>query len=242
MPSTHSKHMESPSLFSLLRHTTAPKKSSKGSGGSGGGGSKGKGGGGLLRMFKLLPMLTTGCKMAALLGSLHRKPLLTDRATTVTLFGYRKARLCLAIQEDPHRPPVFVVELPMLTTALHREMASDMLRIALETETRSHKKRLLEEYVWAVYCNGRKVGYSIRRKNMSEEEAHVMQLLRGVSMGAGVLPSLSEKESAADGELTYIRARFDRVVGSKDSESFYMINPEGASSPQELSIFFLRLR
>lgn len=79
---------------------------------------------------------------------------------------------------------------------------------------------------------------------MSEEEAHVMQLLRGVSMGAGVLPRPpSEKaESAAEGELTYIRARFDRVVGSKDSESLYMINPEGASSPQELSIFFLRLR
>lgn len=227
--------MESPALFSLLRHSTrhmsshdTPKKQTK----SGGGG-------GLLRMFKLFPMLTTGCKMAALLGSLQRKPLLTDKATTVTLFGYRKGRLCLAIQEDPHRQPVFVIELPMLTTALHREMASDMLRIALETDTKSHKKKLLEEFVWAVYCNGRKVGYSIRRKNMSEDEAHVMQLLRGVSMGAGVLPSLSD---TPDGDFTYIRARFDRVVGSKDSESFYMINPEGASSPQELTIFFLRLR
>lgn len=188
-------------------------------------------------MFKLLPMLSTGCKMAALLGGLHRRPLIADKATTVTMFGYRKGRLCLAIQEDPHRQPVFVIELPMLTATLHREMASDVLRIALETDTRTHRKKLLEEFVWAVFCNGRKVGYAIRRKNMSEEEAHVMQLLRGVSMGAGVLPG-----PAAEGELTYIRARFDRVVGSKDSESLYMINPEGASSPQELSIFFLRLR
>ncbi|KAH6765042.1 MIZU-KUSSEI-like protein of unknown function [Perilla frutescens var. hirtella] len=225
MSSVHARHMESPTLFSLLRHTTrhTPKKSSKSSSGGGGGG-------GLFRMFKLLPMLTTGCKMAALLGGLHRKPLLTDKATTVTLFGYRKGRLSLAIQEDPHRQPVFVIELPMLTTALHREMASDILRIALETDTKTHKRKLLEEFVWAVYCNGRKMGYSIRRKNMNEEEAHVMQLLRGVSMGAGVLPTLSEKECTAEGDLTYIRARFDRVVGSKNSESFYMINPEGILS------------
>lgn len=190
-------------------------------------------------MFKLLPMLTTGCKMVALLGGLHRKPLLTDKATIGTLFGYRKGRLNLAIQEDPHRPPVFVIELPMLTSVLHKEMASDILRIALETDTKTHKKKLLEEFVWAVYCNGRKIGYSIRRKNMTDDEVHVMQLLRGVSMGAGVLPNLSEKETA-DGELTYIRARFDRVVGSKNSESFYMINPDGASG-QELNIFFLRV-
>ncbi|EYU25388.1 hypothetical protein ABFS82_03G046800 [Erythranthe guttata] len=239
MPFLHSStHMESPALLSLLRHTTTKKSSSKSGSGGGGGG----GGGGLFRMFKLFPMLTTGCKMVALLGTRHRKPLLADKATTGTLFGHRKGRLSLAIQEDPHRPPLFVIELPVLAAALHREMASDVLRIALETDTKTQKKKLLEEYVWAVYCNGRKMGYSIRRKNMTEDELHVMQLLRGVSMGAGVLPGLSpEKDAAADGEMTYIRARFERIMGSKDSESFYMINPDGASG-QELSIFFLRVR
>ncbi|KAK6160740.1 hypothetical protein DH2020_004121 [Rehmannia glutinosa] len=188
-------------------------------------------------MFKLLPMLTTGCKMVALLGGRHRKPLLADKATTGTLFGYRKGRLSLAIQEDPHRPPMFVIELPIQTGQLHKEMSSsDVLRIALETDTKTHKKKLLEEFVWAVYSNGRKIGYSIRRMNMSDDEVHVMGLLRGVSMGAGVLPGLEN----ADGDLTYIRARFDRVVGSKDCESFYMINPDGTSA-QELSIFFLRV-
>ncbi|KAL8482552.1 hypothetical protein ACS0TY_028647 [Phlomoides rotata] len=231
MPSVHSTHMESPSIFSLLRHGTTKKPSKTTASG-----------GGLFRMFKLFPMLTTGCKMAALLGGLHRKPLLTDKATTVTLFGYRKGRLGLAVQENPHRAPLFVIELPMLTSSLHKEMSSDVLRIALETDTKTHKKKLLEEFVWAVYCNGRKMGYSIRRKNMSDDDDHVMKLLRGVSMGAGVLPGLSpEKDSGHDWELTYIRARFDRVVGSKDSESFYMINPDGASC-QELSIFFLRVR
>ncbi|XP_022845147.1 protein MIZU-KUSSEI 1 [Olea europaea var. sylvestris] len=232
MPSVRSSpfhQMENPTLLSFLQKTTH----------TGGKKPKSGGGGGLLRMFKLLPMLTTGCKMVSLLGR-QRKPLLTDGATTGTLFGYRKGRMILSIQEDPHRMPIFVIELPILTTAFQKEMASDILRIALETETKTHKKKVLEEFVWAVYCNGRKIGYSIRRKNMTDDELHVMQLLRGVSMGAGVLPSPWEKEkTAADGELTYMRARFDRVVGSKDSESFYMINPDGALG-QELSIFFLR--
>ncbi|XP_059287109.1 protein MIZU-KUSSEI 1 [Lycium ferocissimum] len=245
--------MENPPLLSLLQRTTThhnctttttntntntntnTKKSRKSSSSTSGG---------IFRMFKLLPMLTTGCKMVALLGGRPRNKMLTDKATTITLFGYKKGRVSLAIQEDPHRPPIFVIELPMLTGAFHKEMASDIVRLALESETKTHKKKVLEEFVWAVYCNGRKFGYSIRRtKNMSEDETHVMQLLRGVSMGAGVLscPVHDEKENrGVDGEMTYIRARFDRVVGSKDSEAFYMINPDGASG-QELSIFFVRV-
>ncbi|XWS21139.1 hypothetical protein CRYUN_Cryun30bG0029900 [Craigia yunnanensis] len=216
--------MDNPAILSLLRPTPGEKH-------------RKFSGGGLLRMFKLFPMLTSGCKMVALLGR-PRKPLLKDSATTGTIFGYRKGRVCLAIQDDPHCVPMFVIELPMLTSVLQKEMASDIVRIALESETKTHKKKLLEEFVWAVYCNGRKMGYSIRRKQLSDDELHVMQLLRGVSMGAGVLPSPNEKETA-DGELTYMRARFERVVGSKDSEALYMINPDGAPGA-ELSIFFVR--
>ncbi|XP_021284681.1 protein MIZU-KUSSEI 1 [Herrania umbratica] len=228
MPPVHSSpyfQMDNPAILSLLRPTPGEKHRKSSSGG-------------LLRMFKLFPMLTSGCKMVALLGR-PRKPMLKDSATTGTIFGYRKGRVCLAIQDDPHCVPMFVIELPMLTSALQKEMASDIVRIALESETKTHKKKVLEEFVWAVYCNGRKMGYSIRRKQLSEDELHVMQLLRGVSMGAGVLPSPNEKETAADGELTYMRARFERVVGSKDSEALYMINPDGAPGP-ELSIFFVR--
>ncbi|CAH1422140.1 unnamed protein product [Lactuca virosa] len=218
--------MENASLLSLLQNTTRSRKPSKT-------------GGGIFRMFKLLPMLTSGCKMVALLGKPRK--LLTDNATTGTLFGYRRGRVSLAIQEDPHRLPVFVIELPMHSVAFQKEMASDMVRLSLESETTSRKKKVLEEFVWAVYCNGRKYGYSIRRTQMTDDELHVMQSLRGVSMGAGVLPGLSEKDYAVDGELTYMRARFERVAGSKDSEAFHMINPDGADDGQELSIFFVRV-
>ncbi|PON32170.1 hypothetical protein PanWU01x14_363620 [Parasponia andersonii] len=249
MPSVHSSpfyQMEKPDIISLLRHAQG-----SGGGGTAAGGdqkikrpsSKTSATGGFLRMFKLFPMLTSGCKMVALLGR-PRRPLLKDNATTGTIFGYRKGRVSIAIQEDPHCMPVFVIELPMQTSAFHKEMQSDdIIRIGLESETKTHKKKLFEEFVWAVYCNGRKVGYSIRRIHMSDDELHVMQTLRGVSMGAGVLPSpYDQKESAAaaaDGELTYMRARFERVVGSKDSEALYMINPDGSVGP-ELSIFFVR--
>ncbi|KAE8731349.1 myb protein-like [Hibiscus syriacus] len=232
MPPVHSTsyfQMDNPAaILSLLRPTTCDKHKKSNSGG-----------GGLLRMFKLFPMLTSGCKMVALLGR-PRRPLLKDSATTGTIFGYRKGRVCLAIQDDPHSVPAFIIELPMLTSLLQKEMASDIVRIALESETRTHKKKVLEEFVWAVFCNGRKMGYSIRRKQLSDDELHVMQLLRGVSMGAGVLPSPNDKET--DGELTYMRARFERVIGSKDSEAFYMINPDGVVPGPELSIFFVRSR
>ncbi|KAL8139874.1 hypothetical protein V2J09_005895 [Rumex salicifolius] len=177
--------------------------------------------------------------------SIHRKNFVTDHATIRTIFGHRRGKLTLEIQQDPHSPPLFVIELPIYAAALHREMETDALRIAFESGTKATKKKLLEEYVWGVYCNGRKFGYSIRRKEMTEEECHVMRLLKGVSMGAGVLPCFPEEKTVSaspEGEMTYMRARFERVVGSKDSEAMYMINPEGAHDSLELSIFFVRIR
>ncbi|KAJ0984733.1 hypothetical protein J5N97_003089 [Dioscorea zingiberensis] len=221
--------METAGLVSLLRQTTDDRRTKAV-------------GTGILRVLKLIPMLTSGCKMAALLGR-PNKALISDDAPTITLFGYRKGRVSLAIQEHPKSSPVFLIELPILTHSLHKEMASGLVKIAMESETRSHKKKVMEEHLWAVYCNGRKSGYSVRRKQGTEDEQHVMQLLKGVSMGAGVLPCMHESGEAqeAGDQLTYMRARFERVVGSKDSEAFYMINPDGNGGP-ELSIFFVRIK
>ena len=55
-------------------------------------------------------------------------------------------------------------------------------------------------------------------------------------MGAGVLPN----SDGSDGEVMYMRARFERIVGSRDSEAFYMMNPDSNGAP-ELSIYLLRV-
>lgn len=89
-----------------------------------------------------------------------------------------------------------------------------------------------------MFCNGKKTGYGMRRE-ASEEDLQIMELLKATSMGAGVLPGKSDVEGP-DSELAYMRAHFDRVVGSKDSETLYMVSPNGNNGP-ELSIFFVRI-
>lgn len=128
----------------------------------------------------------------------------------------------------------------MQTSSLQREMSSGMVRIALECERRREKDRLLllAEPLWTMYYNGKKSGYAVKRGE-NEEDLNVMELLKPVSMGAGVLPGSSDIEGP-DGEMAYVRAHFDRVVGSRDSETFYMLSPEGNTGP-ELTIFFIRI-
>lgn len=99
------------------------------------------------------------------------------------------------------------------------------------------KIKLLNEPPWTAYINGRKIGYAVKR-DPSENDLDIMQLLRMVSVGAGLLPG--DVTDPVDGEMTYMRAHFDWVAGSKDSETFYMLNPDGNTGP-ELTIFFVRI-
>ncbi|KAJ9163405.1 hypothetical protein P3X46_023075 [Hevea brasiliensis] len=155
-----------------------------------------------------------------------------------TLFGYRRGHVHFAFQEDAKLNPAFLIELAMPTSVLVREMASGLVRIALECEKKPQKKagKLLEEPLWRTYCNGKKCGYAVRR-DCGPEVWKVLKAVEPISMGAGVLPG---NEVGSEGELMYMRARFERVVGSKDSEAFYMMNPDGAGGP-ELSVYLLRV-
>ncbi|KAM7253050.1 hypothetical protein ACFE04_025668 [Oxalis oulophora] len=174
----------------------------------------------------------------------------TTSTTTVTgtFFGYRKGRVSFCLQDDSRSSsPLLLLEFGVPTSYLAREMQYGLLRIALECDVRLQKERyningsaagsLFNVPVWSMYCNGRKVGYAIRRQMTASDEA-VLKLMQSVSVGAGVLPAVGSK-SEEDGELMYLRASFERVTGSTDSESFHMLNPDG-SSGQELSIFMLR--
>ncbi|KAL8035260.1 hypothetical protein ABFX02_12G085600 [Erythranthe guttata] len=161
-----------------------------------------------------------------------------------TLFGHRRGHVRFAFQEDFKAAPAFLVELATPTSVLVKEMASGLVRIALECDkiNKIEKKgslvvaatRILDEPVWRTYCNGKKCGYALRRE-CGPDEWKVLNAVGPISMGAGVLPG-----SEPDGEMMYMRAKFERVVGSKDSEAFYMMNPDGNGGP-ELSIYLLRV-
>ncbi|XP_010937340.1 protein MIZU-KUSSEI 1 [Elaeis guineensis] len=165
---------------------------------------------------------------------------------TGTLFGPRRGRVTLSLQENPRCFPSLVVEIPVQTYALLREMSSGMVRIALECEKRAPDKAqsrpsrllLLDEPLWTVFCNGKKSGYGMRRE-ATEEDLAVMETLRPVSMGVGVLPGRSDVE-VPDGEVAYLRSGFEHVISSRDSETLYMVTPDGGNGP-ELSIFFVRI-
>lgn len=164
---------------------------------------------------------------------------------TGTFFGYRKGRVSFCLQDDTRSSPLLLLEFAVPTAYLAREMQYGLLRIALECDRRKEIRStsgcsLFNVPVWSMYCNGRKVGFAIRRQ-MTVTDVTVLKQMQTVSVGAGVLPVAPKKSDVEGdgGELLYLRARFERVIGSPDSESFHMINPVG-SSGQELSIFLLR--
>ncbi|XP_047335762.1 protein MIZU-KUSSEI 1-like [Impatiens glandulifera] len=195
-------------------------------------------------MFRSFPIITpTMCKMPSHSTNMFLDGKVTHSGyqTTGTLFGHRKGRISLSIQENPRTLPTLVVELAMQTNVLQKEMSLGMVRIALECEKRLEKGKkikLLQEPVWTMFCNGKKTGYASRRE-ASEEDLRIMELLKAVSMGAGVLPGKSG-EDGQEMEMAYIRAHFEHAIGSKNSETFYMMSPGGNNGP-ELSIFFVRI-
>uniref|UniRef100_A0A1J3JZ22 Protein MIZU-KUSSEI 1 n=1 Tax=Noccaea caerulescens TaxID=107243 RepID=A0A1J3JZ22_NOCCA len=180
-----------------------------------------------------------------------------------TLFGSRRGHVHFSIQKDPTSPPAFMIELATPISGLVKEMASGLVRLALECDkakeeekeegengNRRHgggdktritiPRRLVEEQMWRTYCNGKKCGFATRRE-CGEKEKKVLKALEMVSMGAGVLPETVDSSGGdGGGDIMYMRAKFERIVGSRDSEAFYMMNPDSNGAP-ELSIYLLRI-
>jgi uncharacterized protein (TIGR01570 family) len=164
------------------------------------------------------------------------------RSTVIgTFFGYCRGRISFCLHDESRTTanPLLLLEFTVLTSYLAKEMRHSLLRIALECNLpcagESTVCPLFAMPVWSMYCNGRKVGFAVRRQ-MNEADAAVFRVMKSVSTGAGVLPGKVKK---SEGELMYLRARFERIAGSVDSESFHMINPLG-STGQQLSIFLVR--
>ncbi|XVF61548.1 hypothetical protein PTKIN_Ptkin08bG0138600 [Pterospermum kingtungense] len=169
-----------------------------------------------------------------------RRPVYTSSSViTGTIFGYRRGKVSFCIQANPNSTnPILLLEFAVPTAVLAREMQGGILRIALEcTSNSGNSDSVLSIPQWTMHCNGRRVGYAVKRRP-SKADMGALRLMSSVVVGAGMI---SGNELDHDDELMYLRANFERVRGSSDSESFHLIDPDG-NIGQELSIFFYRSR
>lgn len=130
----------------------------------------------------------------------------------------------------------------MSTHQLVKEMRCGLVRVALECARPELVSCPLRSVpVWVVFCNGKKVGFAVRRKPSGQTRL-MLKTMQSTTVGAGVIPanfgSGSVPGSEAE-EMMYMRANYEHVVGSADSESFHLINPD-ESAGNEFSVFLLR--
>ncbi|XP_027356837.1 protein MIZU-KUSSEI 1 [Abrus precatorius] len=192
-------------------------------------------------VFRSFPIIVPSCKMPVMNGIRGNEVHIHGGTRiTGTLFGHRKARINLAFQENSKCHPFLLLELAIHTGKLLQDMEMGLNRIALECEKHpnNEKVKIIDEPIWSLFCNGKKTGYGVKREP-TDDDLSVMQLLHAVSVAVGVLPN--EMADPHDGELSYMRAHFERVVGSKDSETYYMMMPDGNNGGPELSVFFVRI-
>ncbi|KAJ1384276.1 Protein MIZU-KUSSEI 1-like, plant [Sesbania bispinosa] len=155
-----------------------------------------------------------------------------------TIFGNRRGHVWFCVQHDRLSfKPSLLLELPLSTNNLVREMRNGLVRIALECCSDHHSCPLRSVPLWTAFCNGRKTGFAARRR-AGERVRSILRTMQCVTVGAGVIPSGFGSGSE---ELMYMRANFEHVVGNADSESFHLINPDECPG-QELSVFLLRSR
>lgn len=166
-----------------------------------------------------------------------------------TIFGHRRGHVWFCVQHDRvSTKPTLLLELSMPTNQLVKEMTCGLVRIALECarpetpesiEVTSCPLRLVP--VWIMYCNGRKVGFAVRRKASCQNRL-MLKTMQSITVGAGVIPSGLGYSGPDSGEqIMYMRANYEHVIGSADSESFHLINPDECPG-QEFSVFLLRSR
>ncbi|XP_071720908.1 protein MIZU-KUSSEI 1 [Rutidosis leptorrhynchoides] len=167
-----------------------------------------------------------------------------------TIFGHRRGHVWFAVQHDRLKTkPSLLLQLSIPTQTLVQEMRFGLVRLALECHvTNDHHDSdlgscpLRSVPVWNMFCNGRKLGFAVRKK-ASENIRLMLKSIQSTTVGAGVIPSFgfdSNVDQAS--ELIYMRASYECIVGGPDSESFHLINPDGCLGQQELSIFLMRSR
>ncbi|KAL2502963.1 hypothetical protein Fot_36811 [Forsythia ovata] len=158
-----------------------------------------------------------------------------------TIFGHRRGgHVWFCVQHDRlNTRPSLLLELSIPTTSLVHEMQCGLVRIALEfnasdsPESELSRCPLHSVPLWSLFCNGRKLGFAVRRK-ATQQNRLMLKTMQNITVGAGVIPPSSGSE-----ETMYMRANYECVIGNADSESFHLISPDEGPG-QELSIFLLR--
>ncbi|XP_073148399.1 protein MIZU-KUSSEI 1 [Henckelia pumila] len=175
----------------------------------------------------------------------HAPPRCSRTMVIGTIFGSRKGghvRFCIQHSRLNTRPSL-LLELSIPTTTLIQEMQCGLVRIALEfnaaesAESELNRCPLHSIPLWTLCCNGRKLGFAVRRK-ATQQNRLMLKTMQNITVGAGVIPCGSGPGSEG---IMYMRANYECVVGSADSESFHLINPDDGPG-QELSFFLLRTR
>ncbi|KAE8718535.1 magnesium-transporting ATPase, P-type 1-like [Hibiscus syriacus] len=190
---------------------------------------------GLLR--SIMALLVPTCNRAIIQNPQtkhHHLHTSNSSVITGTIFGYRRGKVRFCIQTNyKSTDPILLLEFAVPTPVLAREMQGGILRITLDCTDSEFSSSMLP--LWTMYCNGRKVGYAVKCRP-SKTDTDALRLMSSVVVGAGMI---SGKELENEDELMYLRANFQRIRGSADSESFHLIDPE-ENVGQELSIFFFR--
>ncbi|KAG6430639.1 hypothetical protein SASPL_108711 [Salvia splendens] len=161
-----------------------------------------------------------------------------------TIFGHgRGGHVWFCVQQDRLKiKPALLLELSIPTSAFIQEMQCGLVRIALEFNAAESddpelgRCPLRSVPLWTLFCNGRKLGFAARRKPTQQTKI-MLKTMQNVTVGAGVIPCKFHDEK----EVMYMRANYECVLGSADSESFHLINPDQLPG-QELSVFLLRTR
>ncbi|KAJ7961358.1 protein MIZU-KUSSEI 1-like [Quillaja saponaria] len=158
-----------------------------------------------------------------------------------TIFGHRRGHVWFCIQHDRlSTKPILLLELSIFTNQLVQEMRSGLVRIALECNRSELESCPLHSVpVWTMFCNGRKLGFAAKRK-ANKRVRLILKMMQSTTVGAGAIPA-GFGSSPCSEELMYMRANYEHVVGSADSQSFHLINPDECPG-QELSVFLLRSR
>merc|ERR1711915_942990 len=102
-------------------------------------------------LFHILSLPTSPCRLPSLPAGPSEFPPVGNRVMG-TLFGFRKGHVHLVVQENSKCPPILFLELATPTSSLVKEMASGLVRIALECDKAAGRGKLLQEPVWTMYC------------------------------------------------------------------------------------------